>query len=239
MLDNDSVIDRRDSLAALRTVVARLEHGGATIPSGTISLCQSIDKVLPGTGLQRGAVHEVLAADPGAAAAFCALVLARAGGPVAWIAPEPDLWPAGIRDFGLSQADLILIRAKRPKDRRWAFEEVLRSDSVKGAALMWDGPPPDLIAGRRLQLAAERGGSIGLLMMPDTTLVLPSAARTRWRVGSAPSRRSADPCWQLALLRATGGRPAAWTVSWDRAAQALMVTRRPKRGDTPAYRTVP
>jgi protein ImuA len=203
-------------MSALRATVARLERTAAASDAGSIPLCRQIDRALPGAGLARAAVHEVLAGDPGAAVGFASVVLGRTGGPIVWIAAEPDIWAAGVADYGLPQKNLIFVTAKRPKDALWAFEEALRSPGITGAALALEGPAPDLVAARRLQLAAETGGGIGLLLLPDTDLVPPSAARTRWRVSAATTARASAPCWHLTLVRASGGRPAAWTVSWDR-----------------------
>ena len=101
---------------------------------------------------------------------------------VLWIAPEPDAWPPGLARFGLSPADLVLVQAPRPVDGLWAMEEALRCPGVSGALLVLRAL--DLTAARRLQLAAEAGGAVGLLVRPDEEEAGASAALTRWRVGA-------------------------------------------------------
>ncbi len=213
--------NRAATVAALRLQVARLERGVA-LEADRIPLCDAIDAALPGGGLARGALHEVLAADPGAAAAFCALVLARAVGCVVWIGAAPDAWPPGLSAFGLDPADLLLVRAARPVDALWAFEEALRSPAVAGALLSVAGAAPGMVAGRRLQLAAEAGGGVGLLLLPDAPDVALTPARTRWRVGAAAADDRERPCWDLTLLRCGGGRPGAWPVAWERDTATLV-----------------
>lgn len=226
---DDRSLDRSALLAALRARVARLERGG-TVPdtaAASLPLCEPIGQWLPGGGLARAAVHEVLAADPGAATGFCAMLLARAAaggrGSVLWIAENPDAWPPGLARFGLSPADLVLVQVPRPIDGLWAMEESLRCPGVAGAVLMLR--TLDLTAARRLQLAAETGGGIGLLLRPDAADAGASAALTRWRVGALAGTGSAydlgDPRWQLDLLRCRGGRPGSWQVVWQPAAERL------------------
>lgn len=223
-------MDRAALLAALRARIARLDRsggaGGSAAPSDSVPLCPAIDQSLPGGGLARAAIHEVLAADPGAAACFCALLLARSRGTVLWIAPEPDARPPGLARFGLLPAELVLVQARRPADALWAMEESLRCPGIAGAVLTLDAL--DMAAARRLQLAAEAGGALGLLLRPDTEAAAPTAttALTRWRVGALPgtggsARDLDDPRWRLELLRARGGRPHAWPVVWRAAAERL------------------
>lgn len=225
MMPVDSNAERpAGNLAELRLQIGRLQRSVRAPPPAVISLCDRIDRTLPGHGLARASVHEVLAADPGAAIGLCSLILGRAAGAVVWIGSDPDVWPQGLAAFGLLSDRLVLVDVRRSRDGLWAFEEALRSPGVAAAVLVVDRQLPDLIAGRRLQLAAEAGGGIGLLLLPDTELSPPSAARTRWRVGAALGQRCGDPCWSLSLLRCSGARPAKWTVTWNRVTGVLGVT---------------
>jgi len=219
--------DQAAVVAALRARIARMSGGGGT-RAEAIPLAPAIDQALPGGGLARGGVHEVVAAEPGAAAGFCALLLARAAaggrGAVLWIAREPDAWPPGLARFGLSPADLVLVQAPRPQDGLWAMEESLRCPGV--AAALLDLSELDMTAARRLQLAAEAGGALGLLLRPESAAGA-TAALSRWRVealaSSGGGHALGDPRWRLELQRCRGGRPGAWEVAWRPAAERLDV----------------
>ncbi len=204
--------------AALRAALAA-RRGRAAGVVGGVSLCRAIDAALPGGGLPRAALHEVLGEEPEAAAEFCALLLARAaaegGGSLLWIAAEG--FPSGLGRFGLSPADLLLVRAKRPEDALWAMEEALGSPGIAGAVLCLDGVEP--MAVRRLQQAAGAGGGLGLLLRGDAG---ESGAATRWRVGGG-STALGDPRWRLELLRCRAGRPGRWEAVWRPAAERLEV----------------
>jgi protein ImuA len=222
-----SSLDQPALLTALRARLARMEgagrarHGLAAIP-----VCDGLP--LPGGGLARAALHEVLAASPGCGVAFCALLLARTGGTVLWITAGGGggllAWPPGLARCGLTPERLVLARAEGWTDALWAMEEALRCPAVSGALLVLDRKSEaalDLTVTRRLQLAAEAGGALGLLLRPDAgqedrQAAAHSAAITRWRISPLPSAAEEDhPRWRLELLRARGGTPGGpWAVSW-------------------------
>jgi protein ImuA len=236
-------LDRPALISALRARIARMERIGAAEAlaargEDAVPLNTTIDSALPWGGLPRASLHEILAAEPGAAAGFAALLLARAGGTVLWIAAEPDAWPPGLARFGLTPDRLVLVQAPREADALWAMEETLRCPAV-GAALLVAGEL-DLTAARRLQLAAEAGGVLGLLLRPDTDGAAPTAALTRWRIDAAPSDSASrhefgDPAWSLHLLRCRGGRGGAWRATWHEG-QASLVTEGGSARSAPARR---
>ncbi len=199
----------RDTLAGLS---ARTVEGAVSAPIPVFA-----DPGLIGAGLARGALHEVCAASPGSGVAFAAILLARCGGQVLWIATEQEsnlVWPPGLVPFGLAPDKLILARAARWPEALWAMEEALRCSALGAAVLMaGSGQGLDLTATRRLHLAAEAGGVFGLLLRPDGAAGA-SAARTRWHI--APLSSTDAPRWRLTLLRQRGGAPAGpWNVSFE------------------------
>lgn len=205
----------RDTLAGLS---ARTTEGGIGAPIPIFA-----DTSLIGAGLARGALHEVCAASPGSGVAFAAILLARCGGQVLWIATEQEsnlVWPPGLLPFGLAPDKLILARAARWPEALWAMEEALRCPALGAAVLMaGSGQGLDLTATRRLHLAAEAGGVFGLLLRPDGAAGA-SAARTRWHI--APLASDAAPRWRLTLLRQRGGAPAGpWNVAFNAATNTL------------------
>ena len=222
MTTPDASPDRNATLARLRAELAglttRAPGAGAAAPIPVFA-----DSSLIGAGLVRGALHEVCAASPGSGVAFAAILLARCGGQVLWIATEQEsnlVWPPGLIPFGLAPERLILARAARWPEALWAMEEALRCPALGGAVLMAGaGQGLDLTATRRLHLAAEAGGVFGLLLRPDGAAGA-SAARTRWHI--APLSSNAAPRWRLTLLRQRGRAPAGpWNVSFEAATGSL------------------
>ena len=112
------LLDRPALLAALRARVERLERpgGAGQEAAAAVPVCDGIP--LPGNGLARAGVHEVLAADSGAATGFCALLLGRTGGTVLWIAHDgggpPDAWPPGLTRFGRGRCGAAAAKARSP-----------------------------------------------------------------------------------------------------------------------------
>ena len=218
-------------LAALRSQVAALERGMVRHRAETVLPfgITAVDLHLPGGGLALGAVHEIAGAGPeveqaAAPALFAAGLLARRPGPVLWILGKQDLFTAGLAGAGLDPRRLVLVQARQ--DALLAMEEGLRHPDLAGVVCELEGKL-DLVASRRLQLAAEASDVLGLVLrrsrrFNDPALTAPTAASSRWRVSGTPSppplAHAPDvpgvgrPLWHLELLRCRGAAPATWTV---------------------------
>lgn len=222
---------QKAAMSALRSQIAALERGSrrqsveAVLPFGI----KAIDGHLPSGGLMLGAVHEIAGAGPevehGAApAVFAAGLLARRPGPVLWILGKRDLFVAGLARAGLDPRRLVMVEAR--SDALLVMEEGLRHPDLAGVVCEVEGKL-DLVASRRLQLAAEASDVLGLVLrrsrrFNDPALIAPSAAYSRWRIGGIPSPPPlahasevlgvGPPLWRLELLRCRGAAPATWTV---------------------------
>lgn len=210
-------------LAALRAHIRALEGRGQGFATPPVRLGPALDPLLPGGGLARAALHELA----GPAATLAALAFARAAldrpGLLVWCLDERTAaarglpWPPGLAARGLDPSRLLLVRAPDPRAAAWAVEEALASPAV--AVVVGELARVGLDLSRRLQLAAEAGGGLGLLLRPGRD-PQPSAARTRFWVEPAPAEAGPERL-RLELWRAKGAAPAAVEVLVDGRTLAL------------------
>ena len=230
----------RDTLGALRQRIAAIEQGPGRAWRQRAPLTLGVprvDRMLPGGGLARGALHEVLdgtrqgdARQGGAALAFAAVLAARRlalagnqggadGGRVLWCPTRRGLYGPGLAAFGLGAGQLILVYGRDDQQRLWAMEEGLKCTGL--AMVVGEVGRLDLAQSRRLQLAAEATGVTALLLPARGGDGLgASAALTRWRITPAPSAPTVGyagigaPRLRAELLRCKGGRPGDWLLQW-------------------------
>ena len=220
----------RDCIAAIEQGPARIQRGGTRLTMGV----ENIDAILPGGGLARDALHEVVGqagygrALDGAALAFAAVLAARQAAAdctsrssyVLWCLSGQGLYGPGLAAFGLTPERLILVRGRDDQQRLWAMEEGLKCPDL--AMVVGEVGRLDLGQSRRLQLAAEASGVTALLLRQSGDAHLGfSAALTRWRITSAPSSRPQGYVGigaarvQAELLRCKGGRLGKWLLQWN------------------------
>lgn len=205
-------------VSALREQIARIEYGGLAArqrPVLSMGLPQ-VDGELPMGGLPFGAVHELSGTG---ALRFGLLLLARLEAPVLWCRPrQGNQLPYGpaLQQAGLATERLLFAFTDRQQDLLWTMEEGLRTGAV-AAVLSEPREVLDLTISRRLQLAAETGGSIGLVVddRPGRRRgpLAPSALYSRWRVTPAPTSGHEHAAWQLELLRCRGGARGDWRIT--------------------------
>jgi hypothetical protein len=152
-------------VAALRERIRCLEGGArhrrAVLPFGI----KAIDERLPEGGLALGALHEVAgggdgAIDGAAAALFAAGIAARTRGRVLWCVTRQDLFAPAIASAGLAPDRVIYVEAGDEKSVLACFEEGLRHAGL--GAVVAEVARLSMTASRRLQLAAEGSGAIGI-----------------------------------------------------------------------------
>lgn len=216
--------DRQVLLGKLRRKLERIERGHAPPRAGARVgfAVPAVDRALPGGGLDPAALHEVVATEAdGAALAFTAALAARRAGDtgvVLWCTARPGLYAPGLAAFGLSPDRLLLARGRDDQARLWAMEEGLRCPAL--TAVVGEVRTLDLTQSRRLQLAAETGGVMALLLRPAGAALGAGAAATRWQVTAAPAVAPeaylgvGPPRLRADLLRARGADPRTWFLDW-------------------------
>jgi hypothetical protein len=124
--------------------------------------------------------------------------------PIIWCDPRGELYPPALSSLGFDLAKVYLLHPQSLADEAWAVTECLRCRGV-GAVIASPAEKLSRIDARRLQLAAERGGTVGILLRPKGRGDSVYAAATRWLVAPHPGERIVQR-WTIQLLHGHGGR---------------------------------
>jgi hypothetical protein len=163
-------------------------------------------------GEERGGKPEARSQKPGA-------TLSREFNSGSWL---PASGFSSFSAFPAWLSDHIFIDPATDAERLWAIEQALRCPGVAVVIANAAGILNTPAAGRRLQLAAEAGGVLGLLARPPWERGAQAAfswAGTRWVV--RPERSDTlSPRWDIECVRRKGmrpepGTPLRWTAQWD------------------------
>jgi protein ImuA len=146
---------------------------------------------------------------------------ARTRGQILWCVTRQDLFAPAIAQAGLLPDRVIYVEAGDEPSVLACFEEGLRHGAL--GAVVAEVAALSTTASRRLQLAAEGSGVIGIAIRrwrryaEAAAFGQPTAAVTRWRVSRLPSTPLPVPGigrarWRLELIRCRGGENAAFEV---------------------------
>ncbi len=209
---------QRALVAQLSREVKRIEVAGRVKPNQLgrrsavfSSGCSLVDGCLPYGGYESGTIIEYLQNTAGSGATTLAMSAAREALAVTdrfcivvdW---RQQFYPPAAAAMGLDLKRIIIVRPTTLADRLWAIDQALRSPSI--VAVIAEIEQLDDHAARRLQLAAESGGGLGLLIR-SSQRQHPSWAEIQWLVRplvqSANAPMAHRPL-QLELLRVRGGQ---------------------------------
>ena len=235
---------RTNTLAILRGSIERIEAHGDAYRSDRVALGHAdADATLQG-GLAIGAVHEVFteagrqsAAATGFIAGLAGRVTARR--PLVWVRQDfteiesGALSMSGLAELGLDPCLLVTVRAADVDTALRTAADALACEALGVVVLeVWgEARQLDLVASRKLTLAAQASGVTGLLLRVAAE-PQPSTAETRWIVRAAHSPPAAHlvpaaplmpaaswsawgaPVFDAQLVRNRHGPVGRWIMEW-------------------------
>ena len=225
-----------NTLANLRGRIERIETHGDAHDINKVALGHAAaDATLCG-GLAAAVVHEVFAAGHQSAAAtgFIAGLAGRVSPrrPLVWVRQDFSeiesgaLSLSGLCELGLDPRLLVTVRAPDTDAALRTAADALACDALGIVVLeVWgEARQLDLVASRKLTLAAQASGVTGLLLRMSAE-PQPSTAETRWIVRAAhsppapplmPAAANAwgAPMFDAQLVRNRHGPVGRWIMEW-------------------------
>jgi hypothetical protein len=163
---------------------ADIWRGGETSSApGVSSGFVELDALLPGSGFPMGALTEIIVPRFGVGElrlllpAITRLTRERW---LAFVAPPYIPYAPALARAGVDLSHVLVVNTNERSDTLWAAEQALRAGTC-GAVLSWP-TKTDFKWLRRLQLAAEAGGTMGIVFSPMHYAATSSPAALRLRL---------------------------------------------------------
>ncbi len=175
------------------------------LPSGFAAL----DACLPGGGWPRTGLIEILVSRFGSGELYlllptlAALTRRSAARWCVWVAPPLEPFAPTLVAHGVALERVLVVRADSPL---WSFEQTLGS-GASDVAMAWARDPRAREI-RRLQVAAERGKTLGVLFRPQRAARESSPAALRMAL--EPTTKGV----RVTLLKSRGGARGSIELSW-------------------------
>ena len=222
---------RTSTLASLRGRIEHIEASGDAHALNRIALGHAgADAMLRG-GLAVAAVHEVFAEGRQGAVAtgFIAGLAGRITRrrPLVWVRQDFSdiesgaLSMSGLAELGLDPRHIVTVRAADVDSALRSAADALACDALGAVVLEVFGEARqlDLVASRKLTLAAQASGVTALLLRIAATPIA-STAETRWIVRAAHSPPGSvfsawgAPMFDVELVRNRHGPVGRWIMEW-------------------------
>ena len=165
-------------------------------------------------GFADGRVHE---AEGNAAVGLALSAASATDGLVFWVGRARHT--CGLRARALAAhfdvSRLVTVRAADRREVLWAGEEALRCSGA-GLVVIHIGLGPDLFESRRLQVAAQAGGGLGLVLVGRRAQA--SVAQSRWHCaqGRGGGGSTTAGSWTWRMTKNRRGRLREWDVRCER-----------------------
>jgi protein ImuA len=188
----------------------------------------------PNQTFPTGTIHEFVSERPehtACTSAFISGVLTRLNnqnGVYIWIGKQKQLFPVGLRKFGIQPHQIIFINLVKQKDILWATEEALKCKSLSG--VISELEEITFAQSQRLQLTVEKSKVTGFILRTQTERINATACAARWQIkplaseneGSLPGVGFAK--WQVDLLKVRNGNTASCVITYHHGQLAIVET---------------
>lgn len=205
---------RADILRTLSKRIQEIESTRRPRSESKVSLgIRALDDLLPKDQSAAGSLVELLSTADGAGTWTLALLMANhaCGERKALVVTDlgRSFYPPAAAKLGIDWSRTIVVRPRTWRDAYAAIDQSLRCPAV-GAVVSWCERLRTADY-RRLQLAAEAGGGVGLLLRPAGALRAPSFAALRLRVTPAGATASGRRV-RVEVARCHGGKDGGVVV---------------------------